>query len=339
MGLTLSQKDEDGKDHPVYYASKTMSSAEKNYTTTQREALAIVYACKKFRHYVLGYHTTFITDHDCLKFLANQTDLSRRLACWMLLLQEYDFEVKVTPGKQHVNADYLSRLQHPEEGETLSDNFPDEHLFHLQTQDSLYYDIVQFMTKGIIPSKLTKHQLCVFYQKVGPYTLVKGVLHKLCNDGKIRRCLETLEAGKVIQQLHDKSAGGHFGVDSTTKKILDTGYWWPTLHRDVKLYVQSCDACQRSGSLHFNTHWPMTPIMPLAPCEKWGIDFIGPFNPTSHPGRNRYILIATDYATKWAEAIATKTDDAATVAKFLWENIITKYGCPLELVSDIDHTS
>ena len=85
---------------------------------------------------------TFITDHSSLKFLVNQADLSGRLARWMLLLQEFDFTVEVRPGKEHINADYLSRLQHDQMGENLSDNFVDEHLFHVEGIESLYFDIL-----------------------------------------------------------------------------------------------------------------------------------------------------------------------------------------------------
>ena len=79
---------------------------------------------------------------------------------------------------------------------------------------------------------------------------------------------------------------------------------------------------------------PLVPILAQAPFEKWGIDFVGPIPPASRYGQKRYILVATDYVTKWAEAIATKTDNANTVATFLYENIITHFGCPKELVSD-----
>lgn len=79
---------------------------------------------------------------------------------------------------------------------------------------------------------------------------------------------------------------------------------------------------------------PLVPILAQVPFEKWGIDFVGPIAPASKPGQKRYILVATDYVTKWAEAIATRTDNASTVATFLYENIITRFGCPKELVSD-----
>ena len=81
---------------------------------------------------------------------------------------------------------------------------------------------------------------------------------------------------------------------------------------------------------------PLVPLLELAPFEKWDLDFVGPIAPPTRHGRKRYMLVAIDYATKWAEAVATKTDDAATVAHFLYENIISHYGCPKELVSDRD---
>ena len=79
---------------------------------------------------------------------------------------------------------------------------------------------------------------------------------------------------------------------------------------------------------------PLIPILAQNPFEKWGIDFVGPIKPPSCYGQKHYILVATEYVTKWAEALATKTDDAKTVAKFIYENIITWFGCPKELVSD-----
>jgi hypothetical protein len=86
LGSILWQYDAERRECPVYYASRQMSPAERNYTTTEREALAVVYSCKKFRHYLLGYKVIFHTDHDSLKYLVNKPDLSGRIARWILLL-------------------------------------------------------------------------------------------------------------------------------------------------------------------------------------------------------------------------------------------------------------
>lgn len=143
--------------------------------------------------------------------------------------------------------------------------------------------------------------------------------------------MEASEVGRVIASMHTKGVGGHYATKNTMAKILSGGYWWPTMFKDVHDYIQRCDSCQKTGRPTPTTRWPN---MPLAPFKKWGVDFVGPIQPPTKHTRRRYILVATDYATKMVEAEATRRDDAATVSKFLFEAIITKYGCPLELVSD-----
>lgn len=106
------------------------------------------------------------------------------------------------------------------------------------------------------------------------------------------------------------------------------------MYRDTHSFIKKCDPCQRTGGPTASSHWPLTPILPLAPFEKWGIDYIGPIKPAARNSRAQYIILATDYATKWVEAVATVKNDAKTSAKFLFENIVTRFGCPLEIVSD-----
>ena len=334
VGSCLSQKDKNGKDHPIYFASRQMNAAEKNYTVTEREALAVIFSCKKFRHYLLGYKTVFHTDHSSLKYLVNKADLSGRIARWVLLLQEFDFTVEVRPGKHHDNADYLSRLPGEENEVRLDDDFPDEYIFYTRMEDSWYTDIIRLITQGILPKGLNLEQQTVFLHKAGPYTIYKGVLYKLAPDHTFKRCLEKNEISAVIESMHTEESGGHYALYNTVKKILNAGYWWPTMYRDTHTFIQTCDSCQRTGKPTASSHWPLTPIIPLAPFEKWGIDFIGPIDPVAAKSRARYIILATDYATKWVEAIATKKNDAMTAAKFIFEYIIVRFGCPLELVSD-----
>ena len=126
LGAILWQYDEGKRESPMYYASRKMSRAERKYTTMEREALAVVYACKKFRHYLLGYRIVFHTDHDSLKYLVNKLDLSRRIARWILLLQEFNYEVVVKLGKTNLNVDFLSRQRGEEAVGDIRAEFPDE---------------------------------------------------------------------------------------------------------------------------------------------------------------------------------------------------------------------
>ena len=133
--------------------------------------------------------------------------------------------------------------------------------------------------------------------------------------------------------LHSEASRGHFAAITTVNRIRSVGYCWPHLIRDVRIHVNSCDQCQKTGTPSFENHWPLTPIIPLAPFEKWEIDFVRPFNPAS-ARKKIYIILAMDYATKWVEARSTRRNDALTAASFLFEEIMMRFGYPSELVSD-----
>ena len=356
LGAVLWQADEGNRERPIYYASRQMNPAERNYTTTEREALAVIYACKKFRHYLLGYKVVFHTDHDSLKYLVNKPDLSGRLARWILLLQEFHYEVKVKPGTANANADYLSRQRGIPSPHVLETDFPDEfpepedqgtvlqsevhqsadevRVFRTEEGDDLEFQpIIHYLRNGSYPKEFNREEKSVFQHRVAPYSIIKDVLFRMGADDRLRRCLEARYRTKVIRGLHEGPAGGHFASITTIERIRSAGYWWPTMSRDVRNFVRSCDPCQRTGNPVFRNHWPLTPIVPLAPFEKWGVDFIGPIQPLGSQ-RHRYIILATDYATKWVEARATRRNDAATSARFLFERIMMRFGHPLELVSD-----
>ena len=108
LGSILWQFDLERRECPIHYARRQMSQAETKYSTTKREALAVIYACKKFQHYLHGYWIVFHIDHDSLKYLVNKPDLSGRIARWILLLQEFTYEVLVKLGKSNANTDFLS---------------------------------------------------------------------------------------------------------------------------------------------------------------------------------------------------------------------------------------
>ena len=132
IGSILTQCTKEGYHHPVYYASRCLTKAERNYSTTEREALGMIYYVNKFRHYLLGRHFVFYVDHQALLYLLNKPVLTGKYAKWMLLLQEFEFTIKHTPGKEHAMADYLSRIITREESEGVEDELPDVHLFQAE---------------------------------------------------------------------------------------------------------------------------------------------------------------------------------------------------------------
>jgi transposase InsO family protein len=193
---------------------------------------------------------------------------------------------------------------------------------------------VTYLKTGAAPLSMSKDEQHKLILKALPYALEKDVLYKRGQDMVLRHVLDPSQAEIVMRELHCGTTGGHFSHEITSQKILDAGYWWLAMHKDVPKYCRSCDWCQRVGSMANTGLAQLVTILPAEPFKKWGLDFIGPFKPVvAHTG-NRYILVAIDYATKWVEARALKTNTAAVTAKFLYEQILTRYGCPLTLISD-----
>ena len=132
IGAFLGQR-EDKKAFVIYYASKTLDSAQANYTTTEKEFLAVVFALEKFRSYIVGSPVTIFTDHAALKYLLSKQETKPRLTRWILLCQEFNLIIKDKKGVENVVADHLSRLvsKSTSHGLAIGDNFPDEQLFAL----------------------------------------------------------------------------------------------------------------------------------------------------------------------------------------------------------------
>ena len=98
IGIVLTQPREGALDHPIAFARRKLSMAEKNYTTTKREGLAMVYVLQNFRHYLLGGNFQMYTNHSVLKYIVNKLVLGESICRWILLFQEFDFEVIVKLG-------------------------------------------------------------------------------------------------------------------------------------------------------------------------------------------------------------------------------------------------
>jgi hypothetical protein len=134
-------------------------------------------------------------------------------------------------------------------------------------------------------------------------------------------------------EFHKGMCGGHHSWKATVNKILRAGFYWPSMYSDVYKEITKCHECQIFDGKRELLPFPLKPISVEAPFQQWGLDFIGEINPNSS-GQHKWILTATDYFTKWIEAIPTRNATETVIMNFLEENILSRFGCPKRIVTD-----
>ena len=147
----------------------------------------------------------------------------------------------------------------------------------------------------------------------------------------IRRCIPEEEQGDILAMCHSSTCGGHFAARKTADKILQSGFYWPSIFKDAHRFYTECLQCQAAINISKRDKMPMRPILEVEIFNLWGIDFILPFPPSD---RKEYILVAVDYVSKWVGAIPTRTNDHREVLGFITRCIFTRYGCPRAIISD-----
>nr|GEX81390.1 reverse transcriptase domain-containing protein [Tanacetum cinerariifolium] len=307
VGAVLGQRVEK-HFRPIHYASKTMTQAETNYTTTEKEMLAVVYAFEKFRSYLIMNKSIVYTDHSALKYLFTKKDAKARLLRWILFLQEFDFKVIETKGAENYVADHLSRLENPYENvfnpKEINETFHLESLNKVAHQD---------------PST-------PWFANFANYHAEKFII----KDQIIRRYVAGQEAIDILKACHGGPIGGHYGANYTAKKVFDSGCYWPTIYKDAFELVKHCDSCKRQRKISQRDEMPQNYIQVCEIFDVWGIDFMGPF-PSSKG--NKYILVAVDYLSKWVKDKALPTNDARVVVKFS-KSLFSWFGTPKAIISD-----
>ncbi|RVW88791.1 Retrovirus-related Pol polyprotein from transposon 17.6 [Vitis vinifera] len=215
MGAVLGQR-EDGKPYVIYYASRTLNEAQKNYTTTEKELLAVVFALDKFRAYLVGSSIVVFTDHSALKYLLTKQDAKARLIRWILLLQEFNLQIRDKKGVENVVADHLSRLviAHDSHSLPINDDFPEESLMSVDLAP-WYSHIANFLVTGEVPSEWSAQDKRHFLAKIHAYYWEEPFLFKYCADQIIRKCVPEQEQSGILSHCHDNACGGHFASQKT----------------------------------------------------------------------------------------------------------------------------
>ena len=273
------------------------------------------------------------TDYSAIKYLMTKKDAKPRLIQWVLLLQEFNLEIKDKKGTENLVTDHLSRLEGPRDEVQVNDDFLDEQLLEIKDKKPTpwFSDYVNYLVAKVIPLEFSYQQKKRFFAQLKHYYWEEPILYKHYVDQVIRRCVPEDEMGSILNHCHTLPCGGHFRGQRTAAKVLQSGFYWPSLFKDAHLIVSIYDKCQRSGSISKKDEPPMSTVLEVELFDLWGMDFMGPF-PLSFS--HLYILLAVDYVSKWVEAISTRTNDASVVAKFLRSHIFTRFNTPRALITD-----
>eukprot|EP00253_Pinus_taeda_P005016 PITA_05016 len=305
--------------------------AELNYLDVEKHAYDVFKAIKYFRPFLLKTHTKIIVPFPAVRNLLVQKDVGEKRANWVTALQEYDIEIK--PANIVRGQGFCKMLA----GASQISEIPSVEVqvceVSLNDEEALYADIIYYLKNGYAPSYLDHTKKRALRLKAKQYELINDILFRMNYDSILLRCLEKSEPNKVLQELHDGPAGGHYAGDATAHKILRARYYWPTLFKDSHNYVRKCQVCQTTAGREKKPSLPLQPVNINQPFIQWGLDIIGEIAPHSSK-QHRYILIATDYFTKWVETVPLKTANAENIIEFIDQFIITRFGLPSALMFD-----
>jgi hypothetical protein len=252
------------------------------------------------------------TDHATIKYLLAKKDTKPRLILWILLLQEFDVEIRDKKGVENAVANHLSRMNRGQDDkEPMEDNMRDEHLYRILDKDTWMIDIIRAIWRMPL-DHLDKNTQRRIISKSQKYFWDSPYLFKLGYEGVMRRCVPREERQEILKRCHSAEYGGHYSHFRTQAKVWSNGLFWLEMHEDTKRYVASCPECQRTRNISQRNVMPLNYNLQINLFDIWGIDFMGPFK-NSHGFE--HILVMVDYVSKWVEVMrCCKSSTEETIA-------------------------
>jgi hypothetical protein len=253
VGAVLESKDK--KHFAISYTSKTLTGPQLNYATTEKEHLAMVFAIEKFGSYLVGTKVIVYTDHAALMYLLTKNDAKPCLIRWILLLQEFDLEIRDKKGVENSMAD-LSCLKFEESVELpINDYNRYDTLLKVSTTDPWYANIINYIVVGYIPPGADKKKI-IRDRRLHLWDDL--YLYRVCADGLLRRDILAFEIWRILERCHSSPYGGHYGAFRTNAKVWQSGFYWPTMYDDAKSFIRCCNQCLRHGNINTRDAMPLT---------------------------------------------------------------------------------
>ena len=331
VGAVISHVFPDSSERPIAFASRTLTTSEKNYAQLEKEALALVFGVRKFHQYLYGRPFTLITDHQPLTTILGPKKgipslAAARLQRWAILLSAYKYSIRYKSTTAHGNADGLSRLPLPTTSAPTDEGVSTFNIGQVQALPVTFQDIQKATRRDKVLSKIS-----VFVQEGWPNQVdeeLKPYNTRQAEIGIEGGCLmwgirviipESLQP-QVLKSLHES----HPGI-SRMKAIARSYFWWNGLDKDIENLGKSCQTCQAVQS-HPATA-PLHPwVWPDAPWKRIHVDFAGPF-------LGHMFFVVMDAYSKWPEVVIMSSTTSQKTIEVL-RSMFARHGLPEQLVSD-----
>ena len=364
VGVVLLQLYPDGTRHPIGYWSRSLNDAERNYSTTEKECLAVVWGCQILRPYLEGETFGVYTDHQALKWLLGATDVSGRLARWRLRLSEFDFSVEYKTGKKNTLADALSRLptagetnvapdldvpvctlcvnhctHEPGDGDDLLDDEHDLDHYAASHVSTVEPAALSAITHDELVAEQATDAYCRFLRRkihngvkipfeIGDNCLLVRISHR---DHARQTVIPIPLRERILHIHHYSKPGAHAGGIRMYNTLRQYAYW-PSMAVDVYNVVRNCVQCAQQR-IKLRKHSGFMKLFPAKrPGEHVAIDILGPLPKTG--SGFQYILVITDRFSKMTKVFPLRGISAYQVAKAFCSEWVYHYGQPAYLLSD-----
>ncbi|XP_064468503.1 uncharacterized protein K02A2.6-like [Ornithodoros turicata] len=333
VGAVLSHIQEDGSVKPIAYASRTLSTAEANYSHLEKEALALIFGVKKFHSFLYGREFVLLTDHKPLQTIFGEksstpTIAAARLQRWSLILAAYRYKLRYRAGKANVVADCFSRLPlqrtHEDDDDEVSaiyslrlESFPVNcpEIAKETARDRVLSVVAEVIAKGW-PATINDEALKPYFSQRTELTMHQG-----CILWGMRVLIPSKLRTRGLDELHC----GHPGSIVRMKEIARSYTWWPRIDDELEQTVKRCDDCQEQ-----RPQPPKAPLHPWSwPSRPWDrvhLDCAGPF-------LSKNFLVAVDAHSKWPEVFVLQSTTAAATIQCVRE-LFTRWGIAGTIVTD-----
>lgn len=322
IGAVLTQR-LNGKEKVIAYMSKSLTKQERNYSATEREALAVLTAIEHWRCYLEnGLKFTIYTDHSSLKWFLNLNNPTGRLARWGVRLSAFNFEIKHRKGADNIVPDSLSRSVPIA---AINDSNVTNTKPSANTNDPWYLNI--FNGCLTTPTSFLNYQ--VSNGKL--YRYMKS-LNPLTREFQWKEVVPLEHRQTIIKQNHCEATTGHFGIFKTHKRI-SLKYFWPNMQHDVCDFVSNCDICHSYKYPNHATLGKMgRPKDCSRPFQMLSVDLVGPL-PVSRK-QNTFLLVINCCFSKYCLLFPIRRATADVISKILEENVFLVHGIPSTIIMD-----